>query len=311
MTSASEPRPEPVTRRQILAIGAGLFLLGGASAAYARFIEPSGSLALAHHALTPFDWPTGLRLRIVALADFHCGSAHMPRARIGEIVEIAHALEPDLIVLLGDYVTSQRRNLHALRPGDWAPELARLKAPLGVHAIMGNHEYWDDPLTQRPGDVRPFAWAALEQAGIAVLENEAIRLIKDGRAFWLAGLGDQLAYRVGHHSNGRWRFQGRDDLAGTMAQITDAAPVIMLAHEPDVFDRMPRRVALTLSGHTHGGQVRLFGWSPYVPSEFGARFAHGRVTENGRDMIISAGLGTSGPPIRFGIPPEIVVVDLG
>jgi hypothetical protein len=144
-------------------------------------------------------------------------------------------------------------------------------------------------------------------------------LAKDGRAFWLAGLGDQLAYRVGYLSDGRWRFEGRDDLPGTMAQIGEppgdaaghAAPVIMLAHEPDVFDRMPQRVSLTLSGHTHGGQVRLLGWSPYVPSEFGSRFAHGRITENGRDLIVSAGLGTSGPPIRFGIPPEIVVVDLG
>jgi hypothetical protein len=311
LTSASDSRPKLVTRRQILTIGAGLFLLGGGSAAYARFVEPAGSLALARHALTPRGWTPGLKLRIVALADFHCGSAHMPRARVAEIVEIAHAMEPDVIVLLGDYVSPAHRNVHELTPRDWAPELARLKAPLGVHAVMGNHEYWDDPATQTPSAVRPFAWAALEQAGIAILENRAVRLTKDGRSLWLAGLGDQLAYRVGHTADGRWRFEGRDDLPGTLAQIPDDAPVIMLAHEPDVFARMPQRVALTVSGHTHGGQVRLFGWSPYVPSEFGSRYAHGRITENGRDVIVSAGLGTSGPPIRFGIPPEIVVIDLG
>lgn len=286
-------------------------MLGGASAAYARYVEPSGALSLARHALTPHDWPQGLRVRIVALADLHCGSAHMPLDRVAEIVETANALEPDLIVLLGDYVTSRRRNLHFVGPAQWASALAKLKAPLGVHAVMGNHEYWDDPATQRPGSGKPFGWKALEDHGLPVLQNRAVRLIKDGRAFWLAGLGDQIPYRVGHTSSGRWRFQGLDDLPGTMAQITDDAPVIMLAHEPDIFAEMPQRVALTLSGHTHGGQIRLFGWSPYIPSEFGGRFAHGRITENGRDLIVSAGLGTSGPPVRFGIPPEIVVVELG
>ena len=111
-------------------------------------------------------------------------------------------------------------------------------------------------------------------------------------------------------------FQGLDDLPGTLAQAADGAPVILLAHEPDIFAGLPdtpgkAQVALTLAGHTHGGQVRLFGWSPYIPSEFGSRYAYGRVVEDNRSIIVSAGLGTSGPPVRFGIPPEIVLVDLG
>ncbi|MGL4974229.1 MAG: metallophosphoesterase, partial [Bosea sp. (in: a-proteobacteria)] len=105
--------------------------------------------------------------------------------------------------------------------------------------------------------------------------------------------------------------QGLDDLDGTLAQVTDNAPVILMAHEPDLFVKVPERVSLTLSGHTHGGQIRLFGWSPYVPSQFGNRFAYGHVQEDGRDLIVSCGLGTSGPPFRLGAPPEIVWIELG
>jgi predicted MPP superfamily phosphohydrolase len=87
-----------------------------------------------------------------------------------------------------------------------------------------------------------------------------------------------------------------------------------MAHEPDVFPRVPPRVSLTLSGHTHGGQVRMFGWSPVVPSEFGNRYAYGHVVEGGRHLIVSGGLGTVSAglaPVRLGVPPEIVVVELG
>ena len=88
-------------------------------------------------------------------------------------------------------------------------------------------------------------------------------------------------------------------------------PSILMAHEPDIFRKVPDRVALTLSGHTHGGQVRLFGWSPVVPSRYGNKYAYGHVTEGDRHMIVSGGLGCSILPVRFGVPPEIVVVDLG
>ena len=102
-----------------------------------------------------------------------------------------------------------------------------------------------------------------------------------------------------------------DDLPGTLAQVTDAAPVSLMAHEPDIFPDVPARVAVTLSGHTHGGQIRVFGRSPFVPSRFGSRYIHGHIIEGGRHLIVSAGLGMSGIPVRFGAPPEIVVVELG
>ena len=121
----------------------------------------------------------------------------------------------------------------------------------------------------------------------------------------MAGLGDQLAFRLG---NGR--FQGVDDLPTTLAQILDDSPVILLAHEPDIFPEVPQAVALTLSGHMHGGQVRLFGWSPIVPSRYGNRYAYGHIHENHRDLVVSGGVGCSIAPVRFGVTPEITLVHL-
>jgi len=96
-----------------------------------------------------------------------------------------------------------------------------------------------------------------------------------------------------------------------LAKVTDDAPVIMMAHEPDIFPRVPERVSLTISGHTHGGQVNLFGYTPVVPSKFGSRYVYGHVVEGGRDLIVSGGLGLSGLPVRFGVPPEVVLIELG
>jgi predicted MPP superfamily phosphohydrolase len=150
----------------------------------------------------------------------------------------------------------------------------------------------------------------LERRGIPVYENDAARLVKDGTRFWLAGLGDQLAFFRGRRKRGSRIFQGVDDLDGTLAKVTDSAPVILLAHEPDVFPRVPKRVALTLSGHTHGGQVRLLGYSPLVPSRYGNRYAYGHCVEGGRHLVVTGGLGCSILPVRLGVPPEIVMVDV-
>src|SRR5690606_35838791 len=103
---------------------------------------------------------------------------------------------------------------------------------------------------------------------------------------------------------------GLDDVAGTLDKVTDDAPVIMMAHEPDAFAHMPARVALTVSGHTHGGQVRVLGYAPYVPSKFGSRYLYGHIVEEGRDLVVSGGLGCSVMPVRVGSPPEIVVIEL-
>jgi predicted MPP superfamily phosphohydrolase len=105
---------------------------------------------------------------------------------------------------------------------------------------------------------------------------------------------------------------GVDDLHGTLALIRTNDPVILLAHEPDIFPQVPARVALTIAGHTHGGQIRLPMVAPFwAPSAYGARFAYGHIVESDRHMIVSGGLGCSKVPLRFGVPPEIVLIELG
>lgn len=299
-------KPNLPTRRQLLS-GLGSIPLGlGGGGAYARWIEPGSDIQIAHYRPQPANWPTGMKLRIAALADLHCGSVHMSLPRIEDIVARTNGLNPDIILLLGDYVCRAHKNVHGVSAPDWAGSLASLKAPLGVHAILGNHEYWDDPQIMRSRQGMPAGGRALMEAGIPVMTNTAIRIVGANGPFWLAGLDDQICFMIGRN-----RFIGRDDLPAALGMVSDDAPVILMAHEPDLFVDVPARISLTLSGHTHGGQVKFFGWSPYIPSNYGSRFQHGLIVEEGRHLIVSAGLGTSGPPMRFGVPPEIVLVEMG
>jgi predicted MPP superfamily phosphohydrolase len=297
-----------ITRRQFFRWLAGLGVTGAAVASYAFLIEPLRRPRITHYHLQPKAWPRDLKLTIAALADIHACHPWMSPERIRSIVETTNGLQADLIVLLGDYVTHHRYVFEPVHSSEWSTELAALRAPLGVHAILGNHEWWDDRAVQRAGTGQPVGQRALEAVGIPVLNNDVVRLSKAGQAFWLAGLGDQLAFLPSRRRRPGQRI-GVDDLAGTLAQVKDEAPVVLLAHEPDIAPRVPERVSLMLSGHTHGGQVRLFGWSPVVPSRYGNRFAYGHVREQ-CDVIVSGGLGCSIAPIRIGVPPEIVLVTL-
>lgn len=281
----------------------------GAAATYglARRSGVAGSFDLRTTTYRPHvpNWPRDLSIRIVALADFHFGSPYLDAERLGRIIREATALRPDLIVLLGDYGASGMVvEAHRLAMKKLADELERLSAPLGVFAITGNHDWWDDPVAQRAGRGPVVAAQELSRVGIAVLENEAIRVERGGRAFWVAGLADQWAL-LGPPT------RGVDDLPLLTSRLTDDAPAILLAHEPDIFPEVSERYALTLSGHTHGGQIRLFGRTPIVPSKFGSRYVHGHIVEHGRHLIVSAGLGVSIAPLRIGVPPEIVVIELG
>lgn len=299
-----------ITRRGLLKAFGGFVAAGLASSAYAVGVEPMLRLRTVTYRLAPPGWPAGQRLRIVALADIHACEPWMRAGRIRSICEHANTLGGNIVVLLGDYLSSMRAVSGKVPPADWAAALSMLNAPLGVHAVLGNHDWWDDPEAQAAGGGETFSHRALRDAGIAVYSNRAARIETASGAFWLAGLEDQIALRPGRQW-GRAGYVGLDDLPGTLAQVTDAAPVILLAHEPDIFPQVPSRVSLTLSGHTHGGQVRLFGYSPMVPSAYGNRYAYGHVVEEGRHLCVSGGLGCSIAPIRFGSPPEIMVIDLG
>ena len=280
--------------------------LGVSTTAYG-FSEPVLQLGVTRYRLSPPQWPADFRLNIAVIADLHACDPWMSLERIHDIVERTNSLNADVIVMLGDYVAGHRKVTRFIPASEWAPVLARLKAPLGVHAILGNHDWWEDKEVQREGKGLTNARRALEASGIPVYENDAQRLSKGGRPFWLAGLGDQLAYVPARRFRPVRRI-GVDDLGATLAKVTDDAPVVLLAHEPDVARRVPSRVALQLSGHTHGGQVRLFGWSPVSPS--GPQLTYGHIRMN-CDVVVSGGLGCSIMPFRLGVPPEIVLVSLG
>jgi predicted MPP superfamily phosphohydrolase len=298
-----------ISRRHLIRSVGSLSALGISTAAYGVGVEPELRPRITRYHPTPRQWPADLPLKVAVIADIHACDPWMPLERIEAVVDQANALKADLIVLLGDYVAGHHHVTRIIPADEWAKVLTGLKAPLGVHAVMGNHDYWDDKVVQRAGRGTTVAHRALEAAGIPVYENDVIRLTKDGRSFWLAGLGDQLAYFPARRYGRVLRF-GADDLTATLAKVTDDAPVILLAHEPNIAPRVPARVALQLSGHTHGGQVRLLGWSPAVPRQHGLRLAYGHFRLK-CDVIVSGGLGCSIIPVRVGVPPEIVEVTLG
>jgi uncharacterized protein len=299
-----------ISRRRFLKTlglsGAGMVGLSS----YGFAIEPGYRLSVTRYSVRPHNWTPGLNLSVGVIADLHAGGPLMPAERIRAIAERTNQLKPDIIVLLGDFAASHKFKTRSVAPEVWAEALSVLSAPLGVHAILGNHDWWDDHAAQRSGQGPVVGRRMLERFGIPVYENDAVRLDKGGHAFWLAGLGDQLAFVRQIRRRRRRGPRGIDDLPGTLAKVTDDAPVILLAHEPDIFPQVPERVSLTLSGHTHGGQVRLFGYSPRVPSRFGNRFAYGHIIEDNRHLVVSGGLGCSVLPVRIGVPPEVVMVDV-
>jgi len=270
-----------VKRRSIAIVLAFIALL----AIWSGYIEPR-RLVVHEETLVLPGWSAALDgLRVAALSDLHVGNPYMNTARLRQIVARTNALAPDLIVLLGDFVTI-RDSGHYIEPELIAPELAALHARLGVFAVLGNHE---------PGRVGLRMRAALERAGIPVLDQRCVLL---PGPLALAGVADVLT---------------RDeDPAEALAGCPDhAAPILLLTHNPDVFPEIDRRVSLTLAGHTHGGQVRLPLLGPIiVPSRYGRRYAAGHIVENGRHLFVTTGAGSAHLPLRFGVPPEIALLTL-
>jgi predicted MPP superfamily phosphohydrolase len=251
------------------------------------WLEPR-SLAVAE-VQPDVPWPYPHPLRVAVLSDLHVGAPYYGIDRLEEIVARTNAARPDLICLLGDFVTLGVVGGHFVPPDSIAAVLARLRAPLGVVAVLGNH---DRLIGGKRVD------AALREAGLVVLEDTAaVRRTADGPV-WIAGVSDF--------------WTGRHDVTGTLAEVTDStAPVLLITHNPDLFPDVPARVLLTLAGHTHGGQVRfpLLG-APIVPSSYGQRFAAGHIVEGGRHLFVSTGIGTSDLPIRFRVPPTIFMLTL-
>jgi uncharacterized protein len=228
-------------------------------------------------ALPDLDRP----LRLVHLSDIHGSAWDMPESRIERIVEQANALSPDVIVITGDFHASKiidppMRLEAALRP------LTRLRAPLGVWSVPGNHDhpYW----------IR----RVMQDFGLKLLAGDVV----DVGPLQIVGADDLIL--------------GRDALAGfrrAAARALPGKPVLALVHEPWLWTLLPANVNLLLAGHTHGGQIRVLGLPP-LP-DFYERHRRGLFRNTrGQALIVSAGIGTTWVPMRIGVPPEIVVVEL-
>jgi len=233
------------------------------------------------------NWPRELDgLRIAVLADIHADDWFVDDKKLRTIVERTNQLQPELIVILGDYMSRDGHVTRRVEPEHFAAILKELHAPLGVYSVLGNHDWWYSGILVR---------RSLEKNGIQVLENEVIHFDARGTQLWLVGLADL--------------WTRRQAVADTVAMVPEGKPFIALTHNPDIFPNLPQRVPLLLAGHTHGGQVRLpIIGSIVESSDYGDRYVMGHVFENNHHLFVTTGIGTSIMPVRFGVPPEIVML---
>lgn len=277
-----------LARRYYVRVLALIFVLVLPLIGWGFWWEPS-RLTVKSISLAVPQWPAGFAsFKVVALSDLHVGAPHITLDKLREVVRRTNEQQPDLIVLLGDYVIQEIPGGHFIEPEVFVTVLKDLQASHGVYAVLGNHDWW-------LGGAR--VTAAFESVGIRMLTNEAVRLERQGSTLWLAGLGDF--------------FTHRDDLTQAMRQITTADPILAITHTPDIFLQLSPQVVLTLAGHTHGGQVNLpFLGRRIVPSDYGEKYAIGYVEEGERRLFVTPGIGTSILPIRFRVPPEISVLTI-
>lgn len=238
------------------------------------------------------------------LADPHVIWPWMSRTAIRLAVAEINAIEVDVVLLLGDYIGARPTPGIRATSDQVAAVLSNLEAPLGVHAILGNHDWRDDPLARSNGYTATGVTRSLTDAGLRPLVNTARRLAHHGDDIWLVGLDSQRGHLPIDEGG------ARHDPDQAFAEVPENALSILLAHEPDYFKYGDRRPVLQVSGHTHGGQVNLFGWRPFTPSSHSDELAYGYVEEDGRHLIVSAGLGYSHIPLRVAQPPEITLVHL-
>ncbi|OFV81352.1 MAG: hypothetical protein A2W26_09795, partial [Acidobacteria bacterium RBG_16_64_8] len=230
--------------------------------------------------------------RIALVTDIHRG-AFFSQGRVGKLVERVNSLGPDVAVLGGDYVY-----VNVDYEASCFAELARLDAPLGRFAVLGNHDYGEYETGDTGGTDPTSAIKAIKDAGLTLLDNQATWVVKAGARIRIGGVADY--------------DEGIPQLAPTIDGTSPHDFVILISHNPDIAEDLPRgAVDLVLSGHTHGGQVTFFGlWAPYLPSEHGQKYRTGLVTTGSTTVIVSNGVGTIFPPIRFFARPQIVEVTL-
>jgi predicted MPP superfamily phosphohydrolase len=221
-------------------------------------------------------------IRVVLMSDFHAGVSRAP-AWYERLAIEAQALDPDVLLLGGDYVNGDATRIHDLKA------MSGVTARLGRYFVLGNHDFLDDP-----GAVRE----TLRAWGLVDLTNAHTTLRKDGRELQLSALDDH--------------WHGRPSIPPLRA--SHQMPHLTLAHEPDaVLDFEENDTDLILAGNTHGGQVRLplIGALMPIPAKLGRKVDRGRKMIRGIPMIISAGCGESDFGARLFCPPEITVIEVG
>jgi predicted MPP superfamily phosphohydrolase len=272
-----------VNRRKVLKLAAGsaigVMTLGVAYPILeARWCRVARATIAVPRLPAPFVGTT-----IAFLSDTHHGP-YVSLDHVRQAVDLANALEPDIVALGGDYVSKDRKYI---APGVGA--LGALHAPLGRFGVLGNHDVWEGS-----GETSE----ALAKAGIREVTNTGVWVERDGARLRLAGVGDL--------------WTDSQDLNAALGDATPHDATILLSHNPDFAERVhDPRVSLILSGHTHGGQVVVPWWgAPYVPSAFGQKYLHGIVQGPSCPVFVSRGIGTTGPPVRFRCPPEVVFLTL-
>ena len=281
-----------------------LFLILLGLAVWAFYIEPS-RLVVNNYPLKLQKWSAQQNgLKIVAISDVHGGSNFVTEERIREVVERVNAQNPDIIVLLGDYLSRNYLKPTTLKmPLETVAENLRgLKARYEVFAVLGNHDNEFGGAKVR---------TELERIGYKVLENEVVAIKHNDEWVRLFGAHDVL------RAGGSWSQSNQDiKLAIENAEIKEGK-IIVITHNPDAIVYLTEELSISddfsllIAGHTHGGQCRfpLIG-APIVPSEHGQKYASGHIRDKGIDVFVTTGVGMSVLPVRFGVPPEIAVLEL-
>lgn len=276
---------DPVIMDALMALGG----VGATTAGAWSFLVEPRMVKERHIRLETVRWPGHCQdLRIAVLGDFQVGAPWFKVKQLDKVVAKVNAMEPDLVVLLGDYVIEGVLFGRFVHPPEIARSLGGLRARYGVYSVLGNHDWWHD------GDeIR----RELEAAGIHVLENESVPVVLPEGRIWIAGLADESTREP--------------CMVSTFGPVPEDEPVIALAHDPVTFFEIPDRAVVTFAGHTHGGQLRLpLVGTPYSVGGTPRRMAYGLVEEDGRHLYVTSGLGTSAVPARFNMPPEIAMVTL-
>ena len=293
-------------KRSLLLLATAVIVFLALCLAYSYFIEPN-RLVVTHKDIIIKDWDAAFDgLRIALISDIHGGSNGASAENIRRVVETTNAENPDVIVLLGDYVSQgSTRQPSPDRPlrmpmREVADNLAGLRAKYGVFAVLGNHDGWY-------GDAE--VTAELTRVGYRVLQNEIVPIEQNGKKLRLFGMKDHLKLDSWMSFDAMVR--------STIAANPKEGQIVVLEHSPDIlyilnyWKHLNPDLKLMLAGHTHGGQVWLpILGAPFVPSSVGQRYAQGHVEEEGVHMFVTSGIGTSILPFRFMVPPEVAVITI-